>query len=204
MDNYRNMLKPFNSYARKNPFGTSTINRNSLPNTDITGSLQGIEEPTKYTRSQYRNKSLQSKVTNLNSLPISDITGSLQNIEQPTKYTKSQYRNNTIGVKTINEKTKSLSYKKQIIEFSAKQIEKQITSFDAGQNKLYISASSLDYDGEQITNENFELFYNGASVPFLYSVEQINNDVVVTFSENYIDYGSLQNSQVFVIGKFKE
>lgn len=198
------MLNPFNSYTRKNPYGPKTINRNGIENADITGSLQNITEPTKYTKSQYRNKSVQINPINLNSIENTDVTGSLQNITEPERYTKSQYRVKDSTIKTFNEKNRSLNFKNQIINFSAKQIEKQITSFDVGQNKLYISESVLDYDTEQITNENFELFYNGASVPFIYSVQQLNNDVVITFNENYIDYDNLQNSQVFVVGKFKE
>lgn len=198
------MLNPFNSYTRKSPYGPKTINRNGIENADITGSLQNITEPTKYVKSQYRNKSIQINPINLNSIENTDVTGSLQNITEPERYIKSQYRVKDSTIKTFNEKNRSLNFKSQIINFSAKQIEKQITSFDAGQNKLYISASVIDYDTEQITNENFELFYNGASVPFIYSVQQLNNDVVITFNENYIDYDNLQNSQVFVVGKFKE
>lgn len=198
------MLKPFNSYTRKNPYGIKTINRNSLPNSDITGSLEGIEEPEKYKRAQYRNRPTLTQPINTNSLPNSDVTGSLQDISEPTKYTKSQYRINTIGAKTINEKTRSLTHKKQVIQFSAKQIEKQITSFDSVENKLFIANTELDYDSEQITNENFELFYNGASVPFIYNIEQVGNDVVITLSEEYIDYDGLSISQVFVSGKFKQ
>lgn len=198
------MLNPFNSYTRKNPFGPKTINKNSIENTDITGSLQNIVEPSKYTKSQYRNKSVQISPVNKNSVENTDITGSLQGITEPAKYNRSQYRTKEPVVRTFNDKTRSLNFNSQIIKFSAKQIEKQITSFDAEQNKLYISASVLDYDTEQITDENFELFYNGASVPFIYKVEQVGDDVVITFLEPYIIYESLQNSQIFVSGKFKQ
>lgn len=196
------MLKPFNSLIRKNPFGSKTINKNSLQNSDLTGSLLRIEEPNQISIIESRQKPTFSSVVNKTDIQT-DLTGSLLRIEEPTKKPIVEYRTNTIGSKTNNSKKKILDARTSILQYSARQIEKQITSFDSVLNKLYIDNTILDYGTEVVTSDNFELFYNGATVPFIYNVQQVGNTIEITFSDDYIHYESLTLPQIFVVGKFK-
>jgi hypothetical protein len=196
------MLKPFPSFTKKNPFGTKTINKNSLINNDLTGSLLRIQEPEIQRPNQDRNRIIIPKTINRADIET-DLTGSLSRIEEPATKEIVEYRPNSIGVKTNNTKRKILDNRKSIFQYSARQIEKQITGFDETQNKLYVVNTILDYGTESVSSDNFELFYNGATVPFIYRVEQVGTTIEITFLEEYINYESLTLAQIFVVGKFK-
>lgn len=198
------MLNPFRGInTRRNPFGVKVINRHELKTNDITGSLMGLKEPDRYYTSPNIRKAIQSGPINKNDIETDNITGSFENLEEPAKYIVAQNRPDTVGTKIVNEKQNTLDYNKQIIEYSSREIQKQITGFDASTNQLFISASIIDYGTEEVSSENFEILYNGATAPFIYKVEQVGPDVIITFSEEYVNYETLTNSQIFVLGKFK-
>ena len=105
------------------------------------------------------NRKLNRVVTkvNVNNLTNNDLTGSLQNIEIPnnTKF-QSKTRSNPNPIKLVNNKTTISDFYKEILENSAKQIEKGINDFsNVGFGSLIIYSSSLDYGTEGVSPNNF-------------------------------------------------
>ncbi len=58
-----------------------------------------------------------------------------------------------------------------------------------------------DYGTEGASPNNFEVLVYGLHVPGNYKVEDIGNDVVITFCDKYIDYDNVSLDDIYVIGK---
>ena len=154
------------------------------------------------------NRKLNRVVTkvNVNNLTNNDLTGSLQNIEIPnnTKF-QSKTRSNPNPIKLVNNKTTISDFYKEILENSAKQIEKGINDFsNVGFGSLIIYSSSLDYGTEGASPNNFEVLVYGLQIPGNYSINEIGNNVVITLNSNYIDFDNVTINNISVRGKFKQ
>ena len=143
---------------------------------------------------------------NINNLTNSDLTGSLQNIEIPTNTKfQSKTRSNPNPIKLVNNKTKISDFYQEILENSAKQIEKGINDFsNVGFGSLIIYSSSLDYGTEGASPNNFEVLVYGLQIPGNYSIKEIGNNVVITLNSNYIDFDNVTINNISVRGKFKQ
>jgi hypothetical protein len=143
---------------------------------------------------------------NINNLTNNDLTGSLQNIEIPnnTKF-ESKTRSNPNPIKLVNNKTKISDFYQEILENSAKQIEKGINDFsNVGFGSLIIYSSSLDYGTEGVSPNNFEVLVYGLQIPGNYSIKEIGDNVVITLNSNYIDFDNVTINNISVRGKFKQ
>jgi hypothetical protein len=154
------------------------------------------------------NRKLNRVVTkvNVNNLTNNDLTGSLQNIEIPnnTKF-QSKTRSNPNPIKLVNNKTTISDFYKEILENSAKQIEKGINDFsNVGFGSLIIYSSSLDYGTEGASPNNFEVLVYGLQIPGNYSIKEIGDNVVITLNSNYIDFDNVTINNISVRGKFKQ
>ena len=154
------------------------------------------------------NRKLNRVVTkiNVNNLTNNDLTGSLQNIEIPnnTKF-HSKTRSNPNPIKLVNNKTTISDFYKEILENSAKQIEKGINDFsNVGFGSLIIYSSSLDYGTEGASPNNFEVLVYGLQIPGNYSIKEIGDNVVITLNSNYIDFDNVTINNISVRGKFKQ
>jgi hypothetical protein len=200
------MLNQFNSNTKKQPKIINPINKNSINETDLTGSLLNIDIPTKIT---YQNNTKQNpfkeEIVNKNSINEIDLTGSLLNIDIPTKtYYEPQTKINTNTSTIVNNKSVINAFHTQILQYGARYIKKEITGFNSGSNQFYVSASVLDYGTEEPSPENFEIMVDGLHIPGIYKVEQSGSNVVVTILQNgFVDWDLIDNNQrVIVYGKF--
>ena len=143
---------------------------------------------------------------NVNNLTNNDLTGSLQNIEIPTNTKfQSKTRSNPNPIKLVNNKTKISDFYQEILENSAKQIEKGINDFsNVGFGSLIIYSSSLDYGTEGASPNNFEVLVYGLQIPGNYSIKEIGDNVVITLNSNYIDFDNVTINNISVRGKFKQ
>ena len=143
---------------------------------------------------------------NINNLTNNDLTGSLQNIEIPTNTKfQSKTRSNPNPIKLVNNKTTISDFYKEILENSAKQIEKGINDFsNVGFGSLIIYSSSLDYGTEGASPDNFEVLVYGLQIPGNYSIKEIGDNVVITLNSNYIDFDNVTINNIRVRGKFKQ
>jgi len=143
---------------------------------------------------------------NINNLTNNDLTGSLQNIEIPTNTKfQSKTRSNPNPIKLVNNKTTISDFYKEILENSAKQIEKGINDFsNVGFGSLIIYSSSLDYGTEGASPNNFEVLVYGLQIPGNYSIKEIGDNVVITLNSNYIDFDNVTINNISVRGKFKQ
>lgn len=195
------MPNRFQSYSRKRQMST-VVNTKNLEPTDITGSLLQIEIPSEKIFQSGVRKTIKSTIVNAINLQTIDITGSLQNIIEPVKPVNSNTRSQ-ISTPTITNTDKIvLDFREDIFKYSARNIEKTITSFDAQTNQLFISGTIIDYGTESVSDKDFEIYYNGVRLPDIFMVKQINNDIVITLTEEYIQYDDLRLSEIKVIGKF--
>lgn len=195
------MLNRFQSYYRKNK-ASKLVNTKNLQPTDITGSLLEIEIPSEKIFQSGTRKIVKSSVINSSQFETIDITGSLQGINEPQKITISNSRQSPSVPTFINTDKIILDFREDIFKYSARNIEKTITSFDANTNQLFISGTIIDYGTETVLNKDFEIYYNGVRIPDIFMVEQINNGIVITLNEEHIQYDGLQLSEIKVVGKF--
>ena len=131
------------------------------------------------------------------------ITGSLLNIEQPTtnKFS-SNTKSNPNPTKLVNNKNKVKDFHDEILQFSGRIVSRQIDAFDnTGFGTLTIYNVALDYGTEGASPENFEILVYGLHLPGHYTIKEVENDVVITLLDNYIDYDSITINDIYVVGK---
>jgi hypothetical protein len=198
------MLKQFNSNARKLNRIISKINLNNLVSFDLTGSLLNIEVPSTTTFESNSRKLIRTiPIVNNNITISSDLTGSLSNIEvvDDIKF-NSTTRQNSTPTKVINNVVKISDFHKEILEYSARDVQRNIDTFDAVANTLTILNTKLDYGTVGASASNFEILIYGLRIPVDYSVTEVGNDVVITLNDYYIDYDIVTIDDIYVIGKF--
>jgi len=139
---------------------------------------------------------------NINNLTNNDLTGSLQNIEIPnnTKF-QSKTRSNPNPIKLVNNKSTIYDFHQEILQNSARYISRQIDSFDNVKNTLTILNVKLDYGTEGASPNNFEILVFGLHIPGDYTIKEIENNVVITLGNEYIDFDNISINDIYVIGK---
>jgi len=139
---------------------------------------------------------------NINNLTNNDLTGSLQNIEIPnnTKF-QSKTRSNPNPIKLVNNKSTIYDFHQEILQNSARYISRQIDSFDNVRNTLTILNVKLDYGTEGASPNNFEILVFGLHIPGDYTIKEIENNVVITLGNEYIDFDNISINDIYVIGK---
>jgi hypothetical protein len=142
---------------------------------------------------------------NINNLTNNDLTGSLQNIEIPTNTKfQSKTRSNPNPIKLVNNKTKISDFYQEILENSARYVQRNVDTFDNNANTLTIYNVSLDYGTEGASPNNFEVLVFGLHIPGNYTVKEVGNNVVITLNEQYIDYDNVTINDIYVMGKLKD
>jgi hypothetical protein len=156
------------------------------------------------TNNRKLNRIIPPKV-NAENLVNLDLTGSLQNIEPPTtnKF-NSKSRSNQNTIKLVNNKNKINNFYQEILQHSARMVERQIDAFDNIQNTLTIYDVSLDYGTEGASSDNFEVLVYGLHIPGDYTIKEVGNNVVITLNDEYIDFDSVTINDIYVIGKLLE
>jgi hypothetical protein len=197
------MLKQFSSNARKLNRVISKINPQNLVNLDLSGSLLNIEIPTNKSFQSRARNTVFNPITNIHSLNTqSFLTSSLLNIDLPSSQSfQSQTRSNPNPTKLVNNANTINDFHSEIFEYSARNIERAVDAIDSVNNTLTIYNVNLAYGTEEPTSYNFEVFLFGLKIPSDYTVKQIENDVVVTLLDNYIDFENTLANDIYVIGK---
>jgi hypothetical protein len=139
---------------------------------------------------------------NPNNLVSTDLTGSLANIEIPsnTKF-QSKTRSNSNSIKVVNNKTIISDFYQEILENSARIVERKLDEFDNISNTLTIKNAFLDYGTEGASPDNFEILVYGLHIPGDYTIKEVGNDVVIKLNDYYIDYDNVTIDDIYVIGK---
>jgi len=142
---------------------------------------------------------------NINNLTNNDLTGSLLNIVIPTNTKfESKTKSNPNPIKVVNNKTTILNFHKEILEHSARYVQRTIDEFDNVANTLTIHNVSLDYGTNGASPNNFEVLVFGLHIPGDYTIKEVGNNVVITLSGYYIDYDNVTINDIYVMGKLKE
>ena len=147
----------------------------------------------------------------LNSQSLVELSASITHtytasldVRIPTKF-GGRTKSNPNPIKLVNNKTTILDFYQEILENSAKQIEKGINDFsNVGFGSLIIYSSSLDYGTEGASPNNFEVLVYGLQIPGNYSIKEIGDNVVITLNSNYIDFDNVTINNISVRGKFKQ
>jgi hypothetical protein len=139
---------------------------------------------------------------NPNNLVSTDLTGSLLNIETPTtnKF-QSNTKSNPNPTKLVNNKNKINNFYTEILQNSARYVNRRIDIFDNIENTLTIYNSFLDYGTEGANPDNFEVLVHGLHIPGDYTIKEVENNVVITLNDEYIDFDSITINDIYVIGK---
>lgn len=203
------MLNQFSSNARKLNRIIPKVNFNNLNDSlYLTGSLENISasftEPTKY-ESNARKNPFGPTVINTNNVVNSDLSGSLKNIELPSSASyESHTRSNPNPITVVNNKQTIEDFHNEIFGHSVRYVERKVDEFDNVLNTLTIYNAFLDYGTEGANSDNFEIFVFGLQIPGDYTIVEINNNVVITLNDEYIDFDNVTLDDIYVIGKIVE
>ena len=142
---------------------------------------------------------------NPNNLVSTDLTGSLANIQIPTntKFNSNTKSNPNKNIITNNKSTINDFYL-EILQHSARKIDRKIDEFDNNANTLTLYNIHLDYGTEGASPNNFEILVYGLHIPGDYTIREVGNDVVIQLNDYYIDYDNVTIDDIYVIGKFIE
>jgi hypothetical protein len=202
------MLNQFSSNARKLNRIIPKVNFNNLNDSlYITASLLNVQLPSSASyQSNTRKNPFGPTVINKNNINDSlYTTASLQNIELPSSASyESQTRSNPNPIKVINNKQTIIDFHTEIFEHSARYIQRKVDAFDNQLNTLTIYNAFLDYGTEGANSDNFEIFVIGLQIPGDYTIVEINNNVVITLNDKYIDFDNVTLDDIYVIGKIVE
>ncbi len=198
------MLNRFSSNTKKLAKVIQKINTNNLIDLDLTGSLNNIEIPSsKKFDAKTRTKVIQN--INTNNLTDLDLTGSLNNIEVPSdKKFAAKTRTNETVVKLVNNTPKLNQFYTDILQYSGRYVKRGITEIDTQNNKLIIENVKLDYGTEEVSPNNFEVIVGGLNLPGIYEINQVSSSVEITLKQEFIDYQSVTENDIYVIGKILE
>ena len=215
------MLKQFNSNSRQlnrivKKYNLTNISASVYEGIEVSGSNDFKTIMGDYINRSYTiSSSFDGRDVNGNPLPIEQAklelsasityayTASLD-VRIPTKF-GGRTKSNPNPIKLVNNKTTISDFYKEILENSAKQIEKGINDFsNVGFGSLIIYSSSLDYGTEGASPNNFEVLVYGLQIPGNYSINEIGNNVVITLNSNYIDFDNVTINNISVRGKFKQ
>ena len=142
---------------------------------------------------------------NPNNLVSNDLTGSLLNIEIPSSASyQSHTRSNPNPIKVVNNKTTISEFYQEILEHSARYVQRNVDEFDNNTNTLTIYNVTLDYGTEGASPNNFEVLVFGLHIPGNFTIKEVGNNVVITLNEQYIDFDNVTINDIYVMGKLKD
>jgi len=200
------MLRQFNSNARKLNRAIKQINLNNLSGSgyldnliddyklqsSLSASFDGRDESGNPLSEEQAMLELSASIAyNYNTSFDTTIS---------TKF-NSNTRSNSNPTKLVNNKTKISSFYQEILEHSARYVNRQIDTFDNIENTLTIYNVSLDYGTEGASSDNFEVLVYGLHIPGDYTITQVGNNVVVKLNDEYIDFDNVTINDIYVIGK---
>ena len=215
------MLKQFNSNSRQlnrivKKYNLTNISASVYEGIEVSGSNDFKTIMGDYINRSYTiSSSFDGRDVNGNPLPIEqaklELNASIAyayttslDVRIPTKF-GGRTKSNPNPIKLVNNKTTISDFYKEILENSAKQIEKGINDFsNVGFGSLIIYSSSLDYGTEGASPNNFEVLVYGLQIPGNYSIKEIGDNVVITLNSNYIDFDNVTINNISVRGKFKQ
>jgi len=203
------MLKQFNSNTRKLNRVIQQINLNNLSGS---GYLDNLLED--YQTQTSLSSSFDGRDINGNPLSSSqamlELSASITynyntsfDTSIPTKF-QSKTRSNPNPIKLVNNKTTISDFHQEILEHSARYVQRNVDVFDNNLNTLTIYNVSLDYGTEGASPNNFEVLVFGLHIPGNYTIKEVGNNVVITLNEEYIDYDNVTINDIYVMGKLKE
>jgi len=203
------MLNRFNSNTRKLNRVIQQINLNNLSGS---GYLDNLLED--YQTQTALSSSFDGRDINGNPLSSSQAmlelsasiaysyTASLD-VRIPTKF-GGRTRSNPNPIKLVNNKTTISDFHQEILEHSARYVQRNVDAFDNNTNTLTIHSASLDYGTEGASPNNFEVLVFGLHIPGNYTIKEVGNNVVITLNEEYIDYDNVTINDIYVMGKLKD
>lgn len=121
-------------------------------------------------------------------------------IRIPTKF-GGRTKSNPNPIKLVNNKTTISDFHQEILEHSARYVQRNIDTFDNNANTLTIYNVTLDYGTEGASPNNFEVLVFGLHIPGNYTIKEVGNNVVITLNEQYIDYDNVTINDIYVMGK---
>lgn len=199
------MLNQFSSNTRKLNRVISKINLNNLNDSlYITASLLNAQLPASNSfQSNVRKNPYTTKVVNTTGLnDNSYTTSSLLNVELPSSNLfNSTTKSNPNTISIVNNKNKINDFYEEILQYSARSVERQIDSFDSINNTMTINNVKLGYGTEEASPYNFEIYAFGLKIPADYTIKEVGNDVIVTLLGEYIDFENTEVSDIYIIGK---
>jgi hypothetical protein len=202
------MLNRFSSNARKINRIIPKINPNNLNDSlYITASLLNVDIPSSNLyQSNTKKNPFGPTIVNKNAInDNSYVTASLENIEIPTSSSyQSHTRSNPNPISVVNNKQTIIDFHNEILEHSARYVQRNVDTFDNNANTLTIYSASLDYGTEGASPNNFEVLVFGLHIPGNYTIKEVGNNVVITLNEQYIDYDNVTINDIYVMGKLKE
>jgi hypothetical protein len=110
-------------------------------------------------------------------------------------------KSNPNPTKLVNNKNKINNFYTEILQNSARYVNRRIDIFDNVKNTLTIYNSFLDYGTEGANPDNFEVLVYGLHIPGDYTIKEVENNVVITLNDEYIDFDSITINDIYVIGK---
>ena len=201
------MLKQFNSNSRKLNRVIQQINLNNLSGSGYLDNLLDDYILQTSLSSSFDGRDINSNplsssqaMLELNASIAYSYTASLD-VRIPTKF-GGRTRSNPNPIKLVNNKTTISDFHQEILEHSARYVQRNINSFnDTGYGTLTIANVALDYGTEGASPNNFEVVVSGLHIPGNYTIKEVGNDVIVTLNGDYIDFENIEVSDIYVIGK---
>ena len=167
------MLKQFNSNNKKlNRVVPKNIKGNTLDNDAYIAYLESIAE------AEYAEHNINVQKTN------------------------SKTRSNPNPIKLINNKSNIKDFHSELLDYSARKVERYVDGFDNVANTLTINNVVLDYGTEGASPNNFEILVYGLHIPGNFTIKEVGNDVVITLNDRYIDFDNTTINDIYIIGKF--
>ena len=202
------MLNRFNSNTRKLNRVIKQINLNNLSGSGYTdnvlndyliqsslsGSFDGRDENGDPLSTEQAKLELSASI-------VYTYTASLD-VRIPTKF-GGRTKSNPNPTKLVNNKNKINNFYTEILQNSARYVNRRIDTFDNIENTLTIYNVSLDYGTEGANSDNFEVLVYGLHIPGNYTIKEVGNNVVIKLNDEYIDFDSITINDIYVIGKFK-
>jgi uncharacterized membrane protein YvbJ len=215
------MLNRFNSNTRQlnrivKKYNLTNISASVYESIEVSGSNDFKTIMGDYINQSYTiSSSFDGRDLNGNPLPIEQAklelsasiaytyTASLD-VRIPTKFS-GRTKSNPNPIKLVNNKTKISNFYQEILQNSARMIQRKIDLFDNTEfGSLTILNVYLDYGTEGANPDNFDVLVYGLQIPGDYSVKEVGNNVVVTLNNSYIDFDSVTADDIYVIGKLVE
>jgi hypothetical protein len=120
----------------------------------------------------------------------------------PTKF-GGRTKSNPNPTKLTNNKNTIDNFYTEILQTSARMVSRKVDAYDNNANTLTIYNVITDYGTESANPDNFEILVFGLHIPGDYSVKDVDNNVVITLNDEYIDFDNVTLNDIYVIGKLK-